>query len=229
MNVEDTPVHKPASHHQRIMVSGMTDLDQLQQLSDLGVQFAGLHFNPRSPYNILKHVAGEEMKKAKLKTFKIGVFVNASYDDIMKQVDAYGLEMVHLNGDETPYFCERISNYVSVIKGFNFNENDHMEWVMKDYYSDCDMFLFNSSSSSYGSKTKQFNWRKMVGRTIGKPFMLSGAIGPGDVENIQALQKDVVAKDLFAVVINSGFETAPGLKDMKAIEKFIEELNRPVV
>nr|WP_207494738.1 phosphoribosylanthranilate isomerase [Aridibaculum aurantiacum] len=210
------------------MVSGMVDINQMHQLYEENVQFAGLHFFPQSPYYILNHTTGETIKKEKLKVFKIGIFANASYEEIMKQVDAFGLDMVQLSGDETPYFCERISNYVSVIKGFHFVENDHMEWVIKDYYADCDMFLFNSSSTIYGTKTKQFNWRKLSGRNIGKPFLLSGAISPADVANIQRFRHDKVAKDLFSIVINSGFETAPGVKDMEAIRSFVQQVNQPL-
>jgi len=49
---------------------------------------------------------------------RVGVFVNATYDEVMKQVDSYGLDMVQLHGDETPRFCEQLSNYITVIKVF---------------------------------------------------------------------------------------------------------------
>jgi phosphoribosylanthranilate isomerase len=34
-----------------------------------------------------------------------------------------------------------------------------------------------------------------------------------------------VAKDLFAVDVNSGFEISPGVKDLGKVEKFYRELN----
>lgn len=202
----------------------MTNIDQMHQLGELGVQFAGMIFYPKSPRFVLQHVKGEDIKKEKLKVFKIGVFVNDTYDNIMKQVDDFGLDMVQLHGDETPYFCERISGYVSVIKAFRFVANAHMEWIMKDYYADCDMFLFDSSSTGYGGSGKKFNWRKLAGKNIDKPFLLSGGIAPGDAPLIKQFTKDKVAKDLFAVDINSCFETVPGVKDMAAVEQFVKEL-----
>ena len=60
---------------------------------------------------------------------------------------------------------------------------------------------------------------------IGKPFFLSGGIEPDDASSIQQFIQDPVAKDLFAVDINSKFEVSPGIKDMEKVEKFYNELN----
>ena len=57
-----------------------------------------------------------------------------------------------------------------------------------------------------------------------KPFFLSGGIQPEDVELLKAFEQESVAKDLFAVDINSKFELAPGLKDMNKIQAFVKEL-----
>ncbi len=209
----------------RVKVCGMTNLDQLHQLGDLQVQFAGFIFYPGSPRFALNFLKGEDVKKEKLKVFKIGVFVNATYEEIMKQVDAFGLDMVQLHGDETPYFCERVAGYVSVIKAFRMIANDHLDWILKDYYADCDMFLFDTATAAYGGSGKKFNWRRLSGKNIGKSFLLSGGIAPGDAPLIKRFQEDAVAKDLFAIDINSCFEIAPGVKDIKAIEQFMKELN----
>ena len=45
------------------------------------------------------------------------MFVDATYDEIMRQVDAFGLDMVQLHGRETPYTCSRISGSIELIKG----------------------------------------------------------------------------------------------------------------
>jgi len=60
---------------------------------------------------------------------------------------------------------------------------------------------------------------------IDKPFFLSGGIEPHDAPVIKDFMKDTVAKDLFAVDINSRFETSPGRKDMQQVKAFVEALN----
>jgi phosphoribosylanthranilate isomerase len=209
----------------RIKVCGNTSLNQMHQLGEMGVQFAGMIFYHKSPRFIMRYLKGVEVKKEKLKVFKIGVFVNASYDEVMNHVDNYGLDMVQLHGDETPYFCERMSNYISVVKAFRIVENDNIEWKVKNFYNDSDMFLFDTEGAGYGGTGLKFNWNILDGLNIAKPFFISGGITPEDSPLLKKFMKDPVSKDLFAVDINSRFETSPGIKDMEKVRKFVEELN----
>jgi phosphoribosylanthranilate isomerase len=209
----------------RIKVCGMTDLNQLHELGDMGVQFAGMIFYHKSPRFIMRHLKGHEIKKEKLKVFKIGVFVNASYDEVMNHVDNFGLDMVQLHGDETPKYCERLANYISVIKAFRLTENDHIEWKIRDYFDVTDMYLFDTEGAGYGGTGKKFNWNKLKGLNIDKPFLLSGGIEPGDEEAIKDFLKDPVSKDLFSLDINSKFEIAPGVKSMDKVRDFVKNLN----
>ena len=40
----------------RVKVCGMTNIDQVKQLDELGVEFCGFIFYPKSPRYIFKHV-----------------------------------------------------------------------------------------------------------------------------------------------------------------------------
>ncbi|HEX8316531.1 MAG TPA: phosphoribosylanthranilate isomerase, partial [Flavisolibacter sp.] len=201
----------------RIKVCGMTQLKQLHQLGEMGVQFAGMIFYHKSPRFVMRHLKGHEVKKAKLKVFKIGVFVNASYDEVMNHVDNFGLDMVQLHGNETPFYCSRLSDYISVIKAFRITETDQVDWKTKDFYADTDMYMFDTEGEGYGGTGKKFNWAKLKGTNMNKPFFLSGGIEPGDGESIKEFVKEPVAKNLFAVDINSRFEVSPGVKDMDKV------------
>ena len=158
----------------RLKVCGMTDLEQMHQLREMGVEFAGMIFYHKSPRFVLKHLTGVQVKRAKLKVYKVGVFVNASYDEIINHVENFGLHMVQLHGDETPKFCEKVSDYISVIKAFRIAEDDNIPWKIKDYYEACDMFMFDTMGAGYGGTGKKFNWDMLKGLNIGKPFFLSG-------------------------------------------------------
>lgn len=220
----------------KVKVCGMTQLDQLHQLGDMGVEFAGFIFYPKSPRYVGKlGLRGADVKRAKIKPYKVGVFVDAGYEEIMRAVDEFGLDMVQLHGHETPYECSRIADYIHVIKAFRFMENDHVTWMIKDFYGDADMFLFDTGvpvsreerdqTQLYGGTGRKFNWNRLRGLQIGKPFFLSGGIEPGDAALVRAFMKDPVAKDLFVVDINSRFEVSPGIKDMDRVQRFINELN----
>ncbi len=208
----------------RIKVCGMTDLEQVHQLDELGVEFCGFIFYPKSPRYVFKHVPAINIKKVKGNINKVGVFVNAYADDILKTVDDCGLYLVQLHGDETPKECEKISNYVSVIKAFRLAEGDNIEWKIKDYDDVVDMFLFDTEGAGYGGTGKKFNWDVLKGLNIRKPFFLSGGIQPDDVPQLKAFAKEPVAKDLFSLDINSKFEITPGKKDMKKVKEFVLNL-----
>jgi phosphoribosylanthranilate isomerase len=209
----------------RIKVCGMTKAEQVLQLDELGVEFAGFIFYPKSPRYVLSHMSKEQLKKLKGKHInKVGVFVNSPVEEVLQMVDACGLYLVQLHGDENPRYCEQIANYVTVVKAFRLREGEDILWRAKDYQDAADMFLFDTEGAGYGGTGKKFNWEILKGGNVRKPFFLSGGIQPEDVELLKAFEQESVAKDLFAVDINSKFELAPGLKDMNKIQAFVKEL-----
>ncbi len=208
----------------RIKVCGLNSVDQLLQLDELGVDFGGFIFYPKSPRYILKHALPSEIKKAKGQQInKVGVFVNETVEKVLKMVDDCGLYLVQLHGDETPRYCEKIANYVTVIKAFRLREDDNVLWKIKDYNDIVDMFLFDTAGAAYGGTGEKFNWEIFNGLNIGKPFFLSGGIGPDDINQLTTFSKLTVAKDLFAIDVNSKFEISPGVKNMKLMEQFIQQ------
>ncbi|HLK28601.1 MAG TPA: phosphoribosylanthranilate isomerase [Puia sp.] len=209
----------------RVKVCGMTQLEQVKKLDEMGVDFAGFIFYQKSPRYVARHLAGEKLKKEKLKLGKVGVFVNATYEELMKNVDEYGLDMVQLHGDETPRFCERVANYISVIKVFRMGENDPIDWIAKPFEDFCDMFLFDTEGAGYGGTGKKFNWDTLKNAAINKLFFLSGGIEPTDTEKLKAFAEEPIAKKLFSIDINSKFETSAGVKDLKKVKEFVDKLN----
>jgi phosphoribosylanthranilate isomerase len=203
----------------------MTKAEQVLQLDEWGVEFAGFIFYPKSPRYVLSHMSKEQLKKLKGKHInKVGVFVNTPVDELLQLVDDCGLYLVQLHGDESPRYCEQVSNYVTVVKAFRLREGEDILWRAKDYQYAADMFLFDTEGAGYGGTGKKFNWDLLKGGNVRKPFFLSGGIQSEDVELLKEFEKEPVAKDLFAIDINSKFELAPGLKDMNKIQTFIKAL-----
>jgi phosphoribosylanthranilate isomerase len=208
----------------RIKVCGMTQPEQVEKLSGMGVTFAGFIFYPKSPRYVFKHMTTTQIRKEN-NINKVGVFVNASVEEILHMVDECRLHMVQLHGDESPKFCEKIADYVSVVKAFRIGANDSMEWMIKPYMDVCDMFMFDTMGSGYGGTGKKFDWNVLKGQTIGKPFFLSGGIEPGDEQKLKEFTQEPVAKALFAIDVNSRFEVSPGIKDMDKISTFCKNLD----
>lgn len=209
----------------RVKVCGMTQLKQVEELEHLGASFAGFIFYPRSPRYVLRYMTTTDLRKEN-KINKVGVFVNAGVDEVLQMVDECRLHMVQLHGDENPRYCEKIADYVSVVKAFRLSDNDSIEWMTRPYQDACDMFLFDTMGAGYGGTGKKFDWNILSDVQVGKPYFLSGGIEPGDEAAIRDFAQKPGAKSLFALDINSRFETIPGVKDMEKVGSFIREVNR---
>lgn len=214
-----------------IKVCGITQLKQLQQLDGLDIDFAGLNFYKGSPRYVGDKISAEQIKEADFDIKKVGVFVDASYDDIMTIVGDYNLDIVQLHGNETPDLCGELSSDIEVIKVFRVgNNNTNIDDLVKEFDDVCDYYLFDNAPqpvmkereelAAYGGTGKQFDWNILTKARIEKPFFLSGGIGPDDVKKIKAFAHP----DFFAIDINSKFETAPGVKDMAKLLKFVKDL-----
>lgn len=205
----------------RIKVCGMTLPEQVNALDEMGVDLAGFIFYSRSTRYAGNKITAERMKKIGRRIAKVGVFVNMDYDELMKTVENYRLDMVQLHGDETPRFCERVSNYVTVIKAFRLSENDPIDWMIKPYDDTCDMYMFDTLGAGYGGTGKKFDWNILKKFTMNKLFFLSGGIEPGDEGKLKEFANEPAAKKLFAIDINSKFEISPGVKDITRVKAFV--------
>ena len=207
----------------RVKVCGITQEEQLLQLPDAGVSFAGFIFYPKSPRYVLRYMTTSQIKKEN-KLNKVGVFVNASVDEVLQMVDECRLHMVQLHGDETPKFCEKIADYISVVKAFRFSETDNVGYRIQEYMDYCDMFMFDTEGVGYGGTGKKFNLEKLHGVQVGKPYFLSGLIDPEDAPRLNEFAQLPEAKALFAIDISTKFEVLPGIKNIEMIKAFTQQL-----
>lgn len=203
-------------------VCGITQLKQLQQLDGLDIDFAGLIFYKDSPRYVGDMIAKEDLKNSDFDLKKVGVFVNADYDEIMQVVEDYGLDVVQLHGDESPELCEDLSDEVEVIKAFKVGKSDiSIDEMVADYDEVCDYYLFDTASDEViGGSGEKFNWKLLSDSKIEKPFFLSGGIGVDDVAKVKAFKHP----DYYAVDINSKVEKEPGVKDMALVLQFRQGL-----
>lgn len=207
----------------RIKVCGMTQIDQVDKLADAGVTFAGFIFYPKSPRYVFKHMTTTQIRKEN-NINKVGVFINAPVEEVLHMVDECRLHMVQLHGDESAKYCEKIADYVSVVKAFRLSDNDSVQWMIRPYMDVCDMFMFDTIGAGYGGTGKKIDWNMLQGQTIGKPFFLSGGIEPGDEEKLKTFAAEPVAKALFAIDINTKFELTAGIKQMDKVRVFANNL-----
>lgn len=208
----------------KIKVCGNTLPQQITALDDMGVTFAGFIFYPKSPRYMAMKIDAEKIRQIKGKIIKVGVFVNPTYEELMKTVDDYRLDMVQLHGDETPKFCDKIADYISVIKAFRLSDDDSLHHMTQPYAEVCDFFMFDTLGAGYGGTGKKFDWNMLEKSPPLKPYFLSGGIESGDEQKLSEFITTAAGEKLFAVDINTKFEIGPGVKDVNSIRKFAENL-----
>lgn len=153
---------------------------------------------------------------------KTGVFVDASVDYIQTVIKNHQLQAVQLHGEETPNYCQLIQSFgVEVIKAFMIK--DHFNFnVLDPYENSCDFYLFDTKGVLPGGNGYGFDWKILNTYPSKKPFFLSGGIGIEQLEEIATLLKTDLP--LYAIDVNSKFESAPGLKKIDALTQFKQEL-----
>jgi phosphoribosylanthranilate isomerase len=206
-----------------LKVCGITQLEQLLSLQEIGVDYAGLIFYGGSPRFIGAHnLEASIFKQNEITIKRIGVFVNAKEDEILKAVDDWKLEMVQLHGEESPVFCEKISNHVKTIKAFRVKEEESLAYKVAPYENAVEYYLFDAMGKQYGGTGNKFDWKVIAEANIQKPYFLSGGLGPDDVADIQAFTQ--TNSNCFAIDVNSRFEVKPGVKNIEIVKTFAERL-----
>jgi phosphoribosylanthranilate isomerase len=204
-------------------VCGITNMNQAIALEAMGVDYIGFIFYAPSKRYVLSALTLDQLKKfAPAKAKKVGVFVNETIASLVSIVEAAGIDMVQLHGDEDEAYCTTLKTILAgnaqIVKVFRVG--DKMPFL--DSFRDiADYYLFDTDSKMYGGTGAHFNWELLKGNSINKPYFLSGGIGPNDMGGIEVMKQTKAGKTLLALDINSQFEEAPGVKNLEKIKTFI--------
>ncbi|NLR61141.1 phosphoribosylanthranilate isomerase [Chitinophaga polysaccharea] len=205
----------------RIKVCGITRINDLQALVANGVDYAGFIFYEKSPRFAGNKIDARSVRET-TRIRKVGVFVNASQEQVQRTVADYALDMVQLHGDETPEFCAALRNSIQVIKAFRIGDNVSWQTAVAPFIPVTDYFLFDTASvKGYGGTGDRFNWELLKTYPFDHPFFLSGGITPDQAGEISSMQLPM----LFAADVNSKFEDSPGVKNIALVEQFVKEIH----
>ena len=200
-----------------IKVCGMKHAGNIRELDKLKPDMTGFIFHPSSP-----RFADEVPEYMPASSLRVGVFVNSDTDYILYKVREFGLNLVQLHGSEPPEQCRSLRGKgIDIIKAFSLKTAD-ADTITAPYEGLCRYYLFDTPCAAYGGSGKTFDWTLTQGYHGNTPFLLSGGIRPESLERITAFRHPMFA----GIDINSGFETAPGVKDTEAIAGFIKQLRK---
>ncbi len=193
-----------------IKVCGMREAENVKAVSGLEPDLMGFIFYTKSK-RFTESVPDYDFRRVR----KVGVFVNATLEEIEKTAYKQALEVIQLHGDESPEFTQAVKNLnVEVIKVFHIREMLPVD-QMKPFVGVADYFLFDTSTKEYGGSGRKFDWQLLEKYDLETPFFLSGGIGLEDVEEIRSLESE----NLVGIDVNSRFEIEPGLKDVEKLKE----------
>ncbi len=220
-----------------IKVCGMRDRANMADVAAAGADWLGMIFWPGSPrcVGMTKSEAGIIPDTADTASAcreiggitRVGVFVDATPQEIITRTVAYGLDVIQLHGCETPTMMANLRKTIDpdirpgikLMKTISIGDVADMDRY-RMYEEVADYFLFDTRCATAGGSGRKFGW-DAIGRYGGsRPFLLSGGIGPDDVERIRAVSHPMLA----GIDLNSRFETAPAVKDAALIRTFISKL-----
>ena len=192
----------------------MRDSENIRAIEQTKADLMGFIFHPKSP----RFVASlpEYMPK---KQKRVGVFVNASLEQILAKAQKFSLEYIQLHGDEPPAFCSELKNRgLKVIRAQRISNADDI--IRAESYNMADLMIFDTKTELYGGSGKKFNWQLLENYKGCVPFLLSGGIRSDTFEEIKAFFHPQFA----GIDLNSGFEISPALKDVGKLNNFIEKI-----
>lgn len=200
----------------KLKICGMKEIKDIKEISTLNPDYLGFIFWEKSKRNMTLDSIPELHETTK----KVGVFVDASIQEIATKINQYQLDIIQLHGNEPVIFCKNVKKLgVEVIKVFSIDSNFNFS-VVKEYVFAVDYFLFDTKGKLPGGNGITFDWNVLENYHFNVPYFLSGGIGTTEIDGIKEFLKSPAAKKCYGIDVNSRFEKKPGIKNIIKLQKF---------
>jgi phosphoribosylanthranilate isomerase len=196
-------------------ICGITRLEDAELATELGAWALGFILWRRSPRAADPAIAAGIALALRRRVELVGVFVNASLDQVAHAAEALHLSHIQLHGDEGPAFCAEAgrrtgAKVIKAIRVANASDFQDLERFHTDFH-----LLDTAARGRYGGSGETWDWALASKRARKVPVILSGGL---TAENVAA---GVQAVDPYAVDVASGVEASPGVKDPDKLAAFM--------
>jgi phosphoribosylanthranilate isomerase len=198
----------------KVKICGITNLDDARQAAELGAWAIGLIFWEGSARRCDLDTAEQISAELRRQVEPVGVFVNATLDEIAYVADRCSLAIVQLHGDEGPAFCREAGRRTGckVMKAVRVKDAGSIR-ALGTY--EVDYHLLDAYKAGHvGGTGETFQWDLVKLHDRHVPIVLSGGLMPENVAEGIAVTRP------FAVDTASGTEASPGRKDPAKVEAF---------
>ncbi len=200
----------------RIKFCGMTREQDIDAAVALNVDAIGLIFYGPSPRCVSIEQAARLVGRLPSSIDAVGLFVDASREEIDEVLDRVPLTLLQLHGDETPEQCAGFR--IPFIKVARVEPGlDLLNFAFA--FDEAVALLLDTHTAAYGGSGKVFDWSLVPPALIGpdavRPVVLSGGLNAANVADGIACVRPS------AVDTSSGIESAKGIKDATAMRDFV--------
>lgn len=194
-----------------IKICGLTRKEDLLDAIDAGADAVGLVFYKPSPRYVNLAKARELARWVPPNVCLVGLFVNASVEEVNTVLNAVPLDLLQFHGDEDEAYCRQFKRpYLKAARmapGF-----DLLEYANR--FPSAQALLLDAFVEGYGGGGKTFDW-SLIPKSLPLPIVLSGGLSPDNVtEAVRAVRPA-------GVDVSSGVELSKGVKDAAKITAFI--------
>jgi phosphoribosylanthranilate isomerase len=196
----------------QVKICGITTVEDGIAAAEAGADALGFVFCETSPRCVSVSPAARLISKLPPFIVKVGVFVNAAEELVLRAVAECGLNLLQFHGDEPPEYCLQFG--VMSMKAFRIRDESSLHALQK--YSTDAWLLDAYAADKLGGTGETFNWDlALAARGLGRPIFLAGGLAPENVaEGIRRVQP-------YGVDVSSGVEAFPGRKDHAKMRAFI--------
>ena len=203
----------------QIKICGTTNARDAKACVELGAQLIGLNFYPQSPRYIEAKVARQIADALPANIHAVGIFVDGNAEDIRKTANIAGVHCVQLHGNFSPEVARELTGEFRVIRVFSTHSGFRPEDVSR--FSNCDVLVDAHHPDLRGGTGRTCNWPAARTTLAFTRFLiLSGGL------NAQNVGRAIQAVMPHAVDVCSGVESAPGVKNHRAIRNFVAAVRR---
>lgn len=205
----------------RVKICGITRREDLLAVAACGADAIGLVFYSKSPRFVSCDLAAHLLAVLPPFVTVVGLFVNASADDVREVMERVPLDVLQFHGDETPEYCAQFNK--PYLKAIRVKPGVDLLQCAVDFHQAQGLLLDAHVEGIPGGTGAVFDWTLIPGQ-ISLPLILSGGL---NVENVAAGIQQVQP---YAVDVSSGVEadngisTLKGVKDAAKIARFMQEV-----
>lgn len=197
----------------KIKICGLRRLEDVEMVNKYKPDYIGFVFAD-SKRKVSHELAGQMKNNLSSNIMSVGVFVDASQEEILELFNRGIIEIAQLHGCENEdyinYLKENTNNELKIIKAIEMSEAKDLS---KYDNSHADYLLLDSGKGS----GKTFDWR-LIRKDLKKEFFLAGGINSSNV------RKAIEEFNPYAIDLSSGLETND-YKDENKIKEIMEVIS----